>query len=161
MPSVGKPLHVFLRADAGGGPRARAFRPDGTTSHDFFVFESTFTCGVRVATADVNGDGVGDIFAAAGDGGEPLIVIFDGSTGAALWNFFAIPDTLRVGVFVASADVNGDGFADYAVSASSGGGPRVVIFDGKTGDRIGNDFFAFDSSDRNGVMIALGDVATG
>jgi len=155
------PPRVFLRAvgaDAGGGPRARAFRPDGTTAHDFFVYEPTFVGGVRVATGDVNGDGVDEILTAAGDGGGPRIVIFDGITGAVLRNFFAFSDALRVGAFVASADINGDGFADYAVTAGSGGGPRVALFDGKSGDRIGNDFFAFDPAGRNGVTIALGDV---
>ena len=113
---------------------------------------------MRVATGDVNGDGVDEILTAAGDGGGPRIVIFDGITGAVLRNFFAFSDALRVGAFVASADINGDGFADYAVTAGSGGGPRVALFDGKSGDRIGNDFFAFDPAGRNGVTIALGDV---
>jgi len=161
VPPVVVPPRVFLRAvgaDAGGSPRARAFRPDGTTAYDFFVYEPTFTGGVRVATGDVNGDGVDEILTAAGDGGGPRIVIFDGVTGVVLRNFFAFESTLRVGAFVASADLNGDGFADYAVTAGTGGGPRVALFDGKTGDRIGSDFFAFDSSDRNGVSIALGDV---
>ena len=145
-------------ADAGGGSRVRAATPDGAVALDVFVFEDAFTGGVRVATGDVTGDGVDDVLTAAGDGGGPRVRILDGATGATVRDFFAFADTLRVGAFVAADDVNGDGFADYAVTAGLGGGSRVALFDGKTGDRLGADFLAFDAESRTGFTVALGDV---
>ena len=157
------PGGVRLRAvgaDAGGGPRVRAFRTDGSVAFDAFAFEATFTGGVRVASADLNGDGVDDVVVGAGDGGGPRVRAFDGATGRPLLDFFAFDDALRVGLFVAAADVNGDGHADILVGAGLGGGPRVAAFDGVTGARL-LDFFAFDPADRHGVTVALGDVTGG
>lgn len=154
------PVGVRLRAvgaDTGGGPRVRAFHTDGSVAFDAFAFEPTFTGGVRVASADLNGDGVDDVVAGAGDGGGPRVRVFDGATGRPLLDFFAFEDALRVGAFVAAADLNGDGHADILVGAGHGGGPRVAAFDGVTGARL-FDFFAFDPDDRNGVTVAIGDV---
>ncbi len=155
------PAHVYLRAvgaDIGGASRVRAVTPDGSVAFDDYAFETTFTGGVRVATGDVTGDGVDDILTAAGDGGGPRLRILDGATGATVRDGFAFADTLRVGAFVAAADVNGDGFADYAVTAGLGGGSRVALFDGKTGERLVADFLAFDADSRTGFTVALGDV---
>ena len=153
---------VHLRAvgsDDGGVPRVIAYNSAGTAVFDQTVFEAGFTGGVRVATGDVNGDGVDDILTAAGDGGGTRIRIFDGATGAVIRDFLAFGDALRTGAFIAAADVNGDGYADYAVTAGAGGGSRVAIFDGKTGARLGGDFLAFGAASRTGFTVALGDIA--
>ena len=105
----------------------RVFATDGSVVFDRFVYEPEFRGGVRVATGDL------------------------------LRNFFAFEDSLRVGAFISAADVNGDGFADYAVTAGAGGGPRVALFDGKTGERLVPDFLAFDGAERTGFTVALGD----
>src|SRR5712691_8924273 len=52
-------------ADAGGLPRVAVFGPAGDRT-DFLAYGSLFTGGVRVAMADVNGDGVPDIITGAG-----------------------------------------------------------------------------------------------
>ena len=44
------------------------------------------------------------------------------------------------------------------MTASPGGGPRVALFDGKTGERLGGDFLAFDGASRGGFSGALGDL---
>jgi uncharacterized delta-60 repeat protein len=57
----------------------------------------------------------------------------------------------------AKADVNGDGVPDLIGGAGPGGGPRVVVIDGKTGARLA-DFFAFEPTFTGGVFVAAGDV---
>src|SRR4051812_46001849 len=77
-------------ADAGGGPDVRAF--DATTgqlTRDFFAYDPGFRGGVRVAVADINGDGTPDIITAPGPGGGPHVRVFDGANGKPVREFFA------------------------------------------------------------------------
>jgi hypothetical protein len=55
-----------------------------------------------------------------------------------------------------AGDVNGDGAEDIVIGAGAGGGPRVVVLDPRTGERFG-DWFAFESSFRGGVTVAVDD----
>ena len=115
-----------------------------------------FSGGVRVATGDVNGDGVQDVVAAAGPGGGPQVNVYDGTSGAKLDSFFAFEAAFRGGVNVAVADVNGDGFGDIIAAASKGGGPRVRVLSGL--DRsVLYDFFAFEPTFTGGVTVAGAD----
>jgi hypothetical protein len=107
---------------------------------------------IRTAMGDVNGDGVPDLITVAGPGGGSTVIVFDGKTGALFRSFAAITTgtsgsfigqsvqfgtnaggtNLNVGFFVASADVDGDGFADVVIGFDgSTSGPLVNIFSGK------------------------------
>jgi hypothetical protein len=61
-----------------------------------------------------------------------------------------------------AGDVNGDGDPDIVTGAGPGGGPRVVVLDPRTNERFG-DWFAFESSFRGGVTVAVdgGDLLVG
>ncbi len=60
-------------------------------------------------------------------------------------------------VRTAAADVNGDGVPDFVGGPGPGGGPRVVVLDGKTGAKLA-DWFAFETSFAGGVLVAAADV---
>jgi hypothetical protein len=142
----------------GGGPVIKVV--DGRTGQivqSFFAYESSFMGGAYVATGDVNGDGFVDIIVGAGEGGGPRVMVFSGRDGTLLYNFFAYDESFRGGVQVASADVDGDGFADIIVGAGLGGGPHVMIFSGRDGSLLLT-FFAYDESFRGGVQVAAGDL---
>jgi hypothetical protein len=115
-----------------------------------------FTGDIRVASADVNGDGVLDLIAGAGPGGGPRVVVIDGFNGRTLYDFFVFEPSFTGGVYVGGADFNNDGNAEIIVGAGEGGAPRLVVFDGATGTRIIDDF-AYESSARTGVRVAGGD----
>ncbi len=107
----------------------------GAEIFSFFAYAPTFAGGVRVASGDVNGDGVPDIITGAGPGGGPHVRVFDGAPAVAgslveLLSFFAYHSSFTGGVFVGAADLNGDGKADIITGAGSGGGPHVRVFDG-------------------------------
>src|SRR5262245_45891629 len=68
-------------ADAGALPEVHVYNADGSLRDSFLAFSEDFTGGVRVAVADVNGDGVPDVVTAAGPGGGPHVKVFDGVTG--------------------------------------------------------------------------------
>jgi hypothetical protein len=145
-------------ADAGGGPEVRVFNGvTGGVIFDFFAYSPGFQGGVRVAVGDVNGDGVPDIITGPGPGGGPEIKVFDGKNGGVILDFMAFDPNFRGGVFVAAADVNGDGFADIIVGADAGGGPEVRVFSGKDGSAQFS-FFAYDPNFAGGVRVAGGDI---
>jgi hypothetical protein len=165
---VSAPAHsteslLAVGADSGLLPEVKVYDAEtGALKFDFLAFASSFRGGVRVAVADVNGDGVQDIICAAGPGGGPQVRVFDGTTGQAfagtLGSFYAIqPGSFTGGIFVAAGDVNGDGCADIIVGADAGGGPQVTVFSGKDGAML-SAFNAFDPRFTGGVRVAAGDV---
>src|SRR5439155_19660228 len=70
---------------------------------DFFAYDLTFNGGVRVAAADITGDGKADIITAPGSG-TSNVKVFDAVTLAPLRSFDAYPG-FSGGVFVAGTDV--------------------------------------------------------
>jgi predicted outer membrane repeat protein len=98
------PEDIITGPGRGGGPQVRVFSgEDGTRLTSFFAFNSNFTGGVRVASADVNGDGNDDIIVGAGPGGGPQMRIFRGGDLARLGSLFPYSVDFSGGIFVAGA----------------------------------------------------------
>ncbi|MDB5310402.1 MAG: exo-alpha-sialidase [Gemmataceae bacterium] len=149
---------LIVGAGPGAGPAVEVFSGlDGSLMYSFFAYEPTFTGGVNVAAADITGAGHADIIIGSGVGGGPRVRVLDGITLAVVRDTFVYESTFRGGVNVATGDVNGDGTPDVITSAGAGGGPRVVVLDGKTFRPISS-FFAFDPNSRTGFSIAAGNV---
>ena len=129
-------------------------------------FESGFTGGLFVAVADLDGDGYADLVLTPDQGGGPRVQVLSGKSSTPLVpDFFGIADpAFRGGARPALADVNGDGTPDLIVAAGFGGGPRVAVFNGLSllpggvPGRLLPDFFAFESTLRNGAFVAGGDL---
>ncbi len=165
---------VVVTPDQGGGPRVSIYSVTGsrvTLRANFLgIDDAAFRGGARPAVGDVNGDGVLDLIVAAGFGGGPRVAIYDGAdvlTGQLdrlVPDFFVFEPTLANGVYVAAGDVNGDGFADLIFGGGPGGGPRVLVLDGKTAVDAGvavalgtplADFFVNNSdATRGGIRVA-------
>jgi hypothetical protein len=133
-------------------------------------YEPTFRGGVRVATGDVNFDGIPDVIAAPGTGRAATIKVFNGTpnadaiyAGAQIASFDAYPTTFRGGAYVAVGDVNGDGANDIVTGPGAGTGPLVKVFNGTTltaatPTLIGKAFNAFGAAFKGGVPVAVGDI---
>ncbi|HET6574464.1 MAG TPA: FG-GAP-like repeat-containing protein, partial [Fimbriiglobus sp.] len=175
LPSTGAAVLIRLLGDGPFGaitPAAGTVQvggtPDGTTrvlqptagkyeSAGVIMYFPGFHGAVRTATADLTGDGVSDYTGGAGPGGGPRVVLLDGRTGATLADFFAFETSFTGGVFVAAADLDGDGKAEVVVTPDRGGGPVVAVFDG-TGAERGRFLGIDDPAFRGGARPALGDV---
>ncbi|OWK43984.1 YDG domain-containing protein [Fimbriiglobus ruber] len=161
-----------LIAGTGPGVTNQVVVLDGKTHQQlasFSPFETTFTGGVFVTVGDVNGDGVPDLIVTPDQSGGPIVAVYDGASlgqgkVVQLARFFGIADpSFRGGARAAVGDINGDGYGDVIVSAGYGGGPRIAIYDGKSvaagaPTELMPDFFAFESSLRNGAYVTAGDL---
>jgi hypothetical protein len=117
-----------------------------------------YTLGVKVATGDVNGDGVADIIVSAGAGAPGgHVKVYDGVTFAERQSFFSFPGFVG-GVNIAAGDVDGDGFADVVVGAGAGSDTNgaVKVFSGRDGSVLSS-FFSFPGY-QGGVTVAAGDM---
>ena len=148
---------LVTAAGFGGGPHIKVF--DGVTFQEigsFFAYESAFRGGAFVAVGDLTGSGVSQIITGAGNGGGPLVKVFD-AAGNPQRSFFAYADIFRGGVRVAAGDVNGDGLSDIVTGAGVGGGPHVRVFSGLDNSVL-TEYLAYDANYRGGVYVAAGDV---
>jgi hypothetical protein len=148
---------IVTAAGPGGTPLVKVF--SGTNFsllNSFLAYNSTFSGGVNVAVADVNGDGFADIITGAGASGGPHVKAFSGNGLGLLQNFFAYNSTFTGGVNVAAGDVNGDGIPDIITGAGPGGGPHVRAFNAANAAVL-REFLAYSPLFLGGVYVAAGD----
>ncbi|HEY2911635.1 MAG TPA: FG-GAP repeat protein, partial [Gemmataceae bacterium] len=142
---------------------------DGTTGSVLFDVQpfDSFDGGVFVAAGSISGNGVDSLVITPDQGGGPRVEVYQFESGqfTRTNNFFALENPFfRGGARAAVGDINADGFADVIVAAGFGGGPVVEVYDGRTLDQqqkqsiLIPDFYAFDSSLRNGAYVAMGDI---
>lgn len=93
----------------------------------------------------------------AGAGSDPRVRVYVAGTGLLKYDFLAYEQAFTGGVRVSTGDLTGDGIDDIATAPARGGGPRVKVFDGKTGILL-EDFFAVDSAFRGGAYVAIGNI---
>jgi hypothetical protein len=149
------------------------------------AYESSFENGVYVATGDVTGDGLTDIITSPGPGRNVHIRVWqnESTTSPAdpfadlQWlGFRAFGGTIQTGATVAAGDLTGDGRAEIVVGSGPGIGPRVRVYDISTIDLVPGggidlpnpgflsllpfirEIRPFDSRDRGGVFVAVGNV---
>ncbi len=142
---------IVAGAGPGGPPIVRVFDGSGKQEASFYALEPSFTGGVWVGAADVDGDGKAEIVVGAGSGGEPQVRVLDAS-GKQLSSFDAYERSFAGGVHVAAGDVDGDGKAEIVTGPASG---RAVDVETFTSD--GNELASFRANPdfQGGIFVAL------
>jgi hypothetical protein len=156
-PASASPI-IATGADLGAQPWVNVYdAATGQLTLHFLAYESSFRGGVRVAVADINGDGTPDIVTAPGGvqlhvnsdlsaysdtslGRAPEVKVFSGLDGSLIADFLAYNPSFKAGLFVAAG--NFDGHPDIVtgpdisapdvhgvhVSPASLGNPDVRVF---------------------------------
>jgi hypothetical protein len=135
-------------------PQVWVLDGDGSGATSFAPYDNSFYGGVRVAAADLHGDGGTEVVTGQGPGGSSEVSVFD-ATGWRLWSERPFGDRWT-GVFVAGGDLDGDGRAEIVVASDAYEEPRVKVLDGS--DRELASFLAFDSGFTGGVRVATCDL---
>jgi subtilisin family serine protease len=135
-------------------PEVRIFRENNLIK-TFYAYAPQFKGGLRVVTADLDGDGIDEIITGPGPGGGPHIRIFR-IDGTPLNSFFAFEKSFRGGINLSAGDLDGDGKAEIVVAPASQRGPEVRIF--KANGQLLSSFYPYDKKFKGGVNVFLGDV---
>lgn len=145
---------IAVSTDRARYPSLRLFDGDGKflSEHEPFPMIKDEQS-VRVALADVNGDGKDEVAVSLGAGYEPIVRVFSPLDGFEQ-TFYAYAKTYTKGVFLSAGDLDGDGDDELVTGTDNGGGPQVQIFDGN-GKWLGT-FFAYDKGFRGGVRLTVG-----
>ena len=152
---------MVVGAGSGGSSHVKVF--DGVTLStatprilfSFFAYDPALTGGVRVASADINGDGLADIITGPGQGSGSQVKIFSGVNGALLASFTPYEATFNGGINLGVGDVNMDGRVDIITGKATGNTGLVRVFSGTNLAKL-REFVAFGPTFTGGITVAGG-----
>ena len=144
---------IITAPGVGGGPHIKIFKANGTFVSDFMAYDGGFRGGVKIAAADIDGDGKVEIITAPWTGGGPHIKVFS-SSGELKTEMMAYSSGFRGGVDVAAFSPEGRINGGFVTAPGPTGGPHVKVYssDGK----MVNEFMAYAPSFTGGVRIDAG-----
>ncbi len=148
---------------AGAAGSVSVYGQFGEAVRTIVPFGAGYTAGVRVATADLNGDGTPDLIAATGPGVANQVKVYDGRGGDLIAFLQPFEASFTGGLNLAVGDLTGDGRPDLVVTPDVSGGPVVAVYDGAALSRgetaqVGRFYGLDDPNFRGGVRPAVGDL---
>ncbi len=146
---------IITGTHSGMAPQVRIFDNAGSLKGQFFAYAQTLRHGVTVTACDVNGDGTDEIITGQGQGGWPLVKVFDGNGNVLNNGFFVLDGKFEGGIHLTCGDTNGDGTREIIVGAMRGGGPQVMVYNAE--GRALTNFMAYGPSFRGGIMVTAVD----
>ncbi|MFH1508756.1 MAG: FG-GAP-like repeat-containing protein [bacterium] len=149
---------ILISAGSGGGPQITVHDKLGNVLGIFYAYESTFRGGVRIATADFDGDGIDEIITGP-ENGSSHVQIFSMKNGIKRLTpgFMAFHPNFNGGLSVAGGDIDGDGRDEIIVAQAKAGQAWVKVYNGTT-QEIRKTFMAYASNFEGGANVAAADV---
>ena len=148
---------LITAAGQGELPQVRVFNGSGEElTTPFYAFNRSFRGGVRLASCDVDGNGIDELVVAQGPGGGQVRVLsLLGGVQTELAAFNAFEPAFTGGVNVACADTNGDGRAEVVVGPDGGRAPDVRAYAIGAGTAtLSAQFQAYEPGFTGGVRVA-------
>lgn len=127
-------------------------------SAQFNAYPAEFNLGVRMATGDIDGDGVEEIVVGSGAGGGPQIRVFEKDGSLKPIQFFAFHPDNRDGVDVATGDVDGDGKDEIAVIQYQNQEAWTKVYRYNNEHTIVGEWLAFPAGMQVGASVTMGDI---
>lgn len=130
-----------------------------TILREFLVLPRADRNGVHVSAGDVTGDHKAEIVIGTGVGSDPLVKIFT-DQGTLLAQFNPYPASRKIGVAVATGDVDGDGTAEI-LTIPAASAAQVRIFKYSASSRkvtVVTQSFVYPTAAHNGFTIETGDL---
>jgi large repetitive protein len=115
---------VIVAPASGGGPLRVFNAATATQITSFVAYPTAYPGGVRLAAADLNGDGRAEIITAPGPGGPPLVRIWNGNGFGEMASFYAYDLAWAGGVYVAAPASTGVRFTSPASATFETGQPN-------------------------------------
>ncbi|MFH0951783.1 MAG: VCBS repeat domain-containing M23 family metallopeptidase [Patescibacteria group bacterium] len=136
----------------GSEPRIKVFTGKGHLLYQFNAGRVTTRQGLRVAAADLTGDGIAQIITAPISGVRPLVRIYT-RKGRLVRAFMAYSEKNLKGLDVAAYAAAANSPAVIVTGTNRGAGPLVRVFtaDGK----VRHSFYAYDRAFHGGVRVAV------
>ncbi len=119
---------IIVGAREGGRPKVAVLEFDGTRTEVFRAFEKSYTGGVNVATADVDGDGLAEVIVGSGGGRTGEVRVFDADGRQKEISYFPFGETSIGAVDVSSTDWEFDGVEEVMMSVASDGEAWVKTY---------------------------------
>jgi hypothetical protein len=167
---------IITAPGSGRAGLVKVFDLNGVEQDEYRInaYPSSFLGGVFVAVGDVDGDSWLDIITTPGSGRSAEVKVWQNRLGVASTDsdpigntpfktFLAFGATYLGGATVAAGDLTGDGRAEIIVGNGEGMSPTVRMFDATTFTTTGlaprlREIKPFDSGDRGGVFVAVGNL---
>lgn len=146
---------IITAAGEGGGPHIRIFNQQGNVQGEFFAYGEAFRGGVRIATADLNGNGKAAIITVPASEAKAKVRIFN-AAGKRLRAFRAYSASFTVGADVAAISASEDSSAYIITAPNVGGGPHVQVFSRR--GKLQSQFMVYDEAFHGGVRVAAGNI---
>lgn len=107
---------IVIIASGISSPQIKIFSNQGKLVGVFTAYDKSYSRGLNVAAADLNGDGADEIITGTAYGSAPLVKMFDSRGKSFAPAFFAADSKSRKGVQVFSADLDSDGISEILTS---------------------------------------------